>query len=286
MNPSDARRLWQLLEPYHAAVYFAPEVGEGYGGAGLKGYWMGYFASRSAAFGPVGPAPVTAMFFNFAPRMVYRALPDAWSFSTPERVLAARLSVADAALRRLLGDLAGDPGVAEAADLAMRAVETARMPGRPLFAAHAELELPEEPHLRLWHAATCLREHRGDGHVATLLTTGLDGCEANVLAVAAGVVPRDLQRERRGWSEEEWEAATARMRSAGLIDERLELTAPGAAHRDGVEAQTDALALQPFEVLGDEGLQRLLALLEPPVRRILESESMPFPNPVGVGYPF
>ncbi|MBR7834264.1 hypothetical protein KDL01_13395 [Actinospica durhamensis] len=31
------------------------------------------------------------------------------------------------------------------------------------------LDVPEEPVARLWHAATLLREHRGDGHNAALL---------------------------------------------------------------------------------------------------------------------
>ena len=282
MNPSDARRLWQLLEPIHAAVYFAPEAGEAYAEAGLKGYWMGYFASRSAALGPVGPGPVTAMFFNFAPRMVYRALPDAWSFSSPERVLAARWSVADAALQRLLGDLVNDPDLAEAAELALRAVETGTAPGRPLFAAHREVPVPDEPHLRLWYAATCLREHRGDGHVALLLSTPLDGCEANVIAVAAGVVPHDMQRERRGWTVEEWEAATQRLQARGWLDTHNDLTAMGVAERDAIEARTDGLALQPYQVLGDHGVERLTRLLEPAVHRLLDADAMPFPNPVGL----
>ena len=286
MKPADARRLWQLLEPYHAAVYFAPETGHAYGDAGLKGYWMGYFASRSAALGPVGPGAVTALFFNFAPRMVYRALPDAWSFSTPQRVLQARWEVADAALRRLFGDVLDTKDVAEAADLGAEAVQHGDASGRPLFGAHRDLRVPDQAHLRLWHAATCLREHRGDGHVALLLGAGFDGCEANVMAAAAGVVPRDLQRERRGWTEDEWAAAHQRLRARGLVDEPGELTAMGVVERDAIEARTDALAVQPYEVLGDDGVARLVELLEPLVRALLDSDSMPFPNPVGLPRPF
>ena len=46
---SRARRLWALVEAYHAVVYFAPEKVAAYREAGLKGGWMGYFASRAAA---------------------------------------------------------------------------------------------------------------------------------------------------------------------------------------------------------------------------------------------
>src|SRR4051794_24377218 len=91
-----ARLAWQAFEPYHAMIYFAPEAREAYSTAGLKGFWMGYFASRAAPLGPVSAEIVTATFYNFHPRMVRRAIPDAWRFSSPERVLNARLAAADA----------------------------------------------------------------------------------------------------------------------------------------------------------------------------------------------
>ena len=111
------RAMWKVLEPYHAMIYFAPEARTAYSEAGLKGYWMGYFASRSAAMGPVGPEVVAATFYNFHPRMVARAIPDAWRFSSPEQILAARYDSADAALRRLLGDAAEGATIEEAAEL-------------------------------------------------------------------------------------------------------------------------------------------------------------------------
>lgn len=286
MNPSLARRLWKLLEPYHATVYFAPEANDAYDAAGTKGYWMGYFASRSAAMGAVGAGVVTATFFNFAPPMVRRAIPDAWSFSSPQAMLTARLQVADAALRRLLGDLVDSDDLGEAADLALLAAEAGDPAGRPLYAGTVALPVPRPPHLRLWHAATCLREHRGDGHVAQLLTAGLDGCEANVVAAAAGVVPRETQATRRGWTEPEWLDATRRLIDRGLVGDDGMLTAGGTLARDAVEAQTDALAVRPYEVLGDSGTERLRVLLEPIVRRLIDQKAMPYPNPVGVTAPF
>ena len=282
MTPSAARRLWKLLEPYHATVYFAPEATDVYTAAGTKGYWMGYFASRSAAVGAVGPEVVTAMFFNFAPAMVRRALPDAWSYVTPEQILAARLQVADQALRRLLGERVDSAEVGEAAELALHAADAGDPSGRPLHAAHMALPVPRQPHLRLWHAATCLREHRGDGHVAMLLSVNLDGCEANVVAAAAGAVPRDVQASRRGWSPQDWEAASDRLRQRGLIDDNGDATPGGIAARDAVEAQTDALALRPYQSLGDGGVERLAGLLEPLVEVLVAAGALPYPNPVGV----
>jgi hypothetical protein len=103
LDLSRARTAWTVFEPYHAMIYFAPEARTAYAAIGLKGYWMGYFASRSAPLGAASAPLVTATFFNFHPRMVARAIPDAWHFSSPERVLETRFKAADQALRRLLG---------------------------------------------------------------------------------------------------------------------------------------------------------------------------------------
>ena len=213
-----ARRMWQALETLHMTVYFAPEPRDAYRRAGLRGGWMGYFASRAAAMGPVPAEVVMATFYNFHPRMVRRAIPDAWGFAPPERVLAARYEGADAALRRLLGPWAEGAEVAEAAALARQAMEGRDPAGRPLFAAHAALPWPDEPWLALWHGATLYREFRGDGHVACLLADAVDGCEAHVLAAGAGQLPGSVLREYRGWSDEEWSAAAARLRGRGWVD--------------------------------------------------------------------
>ncbi len=280
--PADARRLWRALEPLHAMIYFAPEAPEHYAAAGLKGGWMGYFASRSAAMGPV-PAPVvTATFFNFAPTMVERAIPDAWGFAPPTSVLAARLAAADRALRRLLGDAIGSSEVAEAAGLARAAAELATAEGRPLFGAHASLPWPDEPHLVLWHAATLLREHRGDGHVAVLTAEGISGLEAHVLIVGEGVMPRSVMQSVRGWTEEQWDETAERLRRRNLLGPDDELTDEGHDLRTRVEARTDRLAVGPYVALGGERTERLHDLARPLALRIVDGGGLPVPNPVGV----
>ena len=66
--------------------------------------------------------------------------------------------------------------MAELAGLLREACTVLRAPeGRPLYAGHADLPWPDEPLLELWHAASLLREHRGDGHIAALLHAGLTG---------------------------------------------------------------------------------------------------------------
>jgi hypothetical protein len=280
-----ARDLWRTLEPYHAMVYFAPEAREALTAAGLKGYWMGYFASRSAALGAVPAEVVAATFYNFHPRMVARAIPDAWRLCPPERVLAARLGGADAALRRLLGERVASAELVEAAGLARAAAEGGDVAGRPLYAAHRALAWPEDPHLALWHAATLLREYRGDGHVAALLAEDLDGCEAHLTLVGTGRAPREVVQAARGWSDDEWEAAAGRLRRRGWLDEAGGLTERGRAGRQAVEERTDRLAARPWRELGTAGCARLRALAWPLSDAVVRAGGVPMPNPMGLTWP-
>ena len=281
-----ARRAWTLFEPIHAIVYFAPEASEHYKAAGLRGGWMAYFASRSAPMGAVTPGLVTAVFHNFQPAMVGRAIPDAWHYSSPERVLAARTAVADSALRRLWGDAIHPTEVAVAATAAMAVARGLRGDGRPLHAATAGLEEPAAPHLKLWHACTLLREHRFDGHVAALTVHGLDGLESLVTALAAGSgIDAATIRRFRGWTEEEWDQGVERLRSRGILDGAGVLTDEGRALRSHVEEMTDRLASDVWEAMDEpprehlfDSLRRLSALLEDPA-------GIRYPNPIGMSRP-
>jgi len=66
-----ARRMWTLFEPVHVISYFTPEARDAFEQAGVHGFWRGYFAGRAAPIGEVGPAPVIAAFFSFAPALPY-----------------------------------------------------------------------------------------------------------------------------------------------------------------------------------------------------------------------
>lgn len=284
-NRSLARTAWSALEPYHALIYFAPEGRAAYAAAGLKGFWMGYFASRAAPMGAVSAHVVTATFFNFHPQMVARAIPDAWRFSTPERVLQARYQIADAALRRLLGEQITSAEVEEAAELAKQAALACPVAGRALFAAYCDVPWPTEPHLVLWHAATLLREFRGDGHVAALLAEGFDGCEAHVTLVGTGAVPRETIQPHRGWSNDEWEAAQQRLQQRGLLDEHARLTSAGQALRQAIEDRTDLLARPPWEHVGEAKSARLISLARELSTAIVQQGGIPMPNPMGAPQP-
>jgi len=278
-----ARRLWRALEPYHAVVYFAPEPQAACTDLGTRGYWMSYFAQRAAPLGAASPQLITAVFYGFAPRLVARAVPDTWKVASPQRFLAVRLEAVDAALHRLLGaDVLRSPAVTEAAELAREAALAAPTAGRPLGAANAALPWPDSPHLVLWHAQTVLREQRGDGHVAALLTAGLDPVESLVLFAADIAMDPDWMRTRRGWTEEEWVAGVERLVARGLLEADGALTAAGRALRVEVEEHTDALADPAVAALGDVRAARLAELVEPLVGAIVAGDSFMRDNPMGL----
>ncbi|MGQ0832541.1 MAG: SCO6745 family protein [Microthrixaceae bacterium] len=270
MEPVMARKMWRTLEPYHGLIYFAPEAEAEYAALGIVGR-DGYFASRAAALGVVPAEVVIATFFNFSPALVRHAIPAAWASAPPERIVAARLRAVDAALRRALGDVVDGPDVARAAELARVAADACAPEGRALFAAHASLPWPTAPHLALWHAVSLLREFRGDGHLAALIDAELDGLGALVVHAASGEVPRAVLQSTRGWADAEWDASASRLAQRGLVDSDGQLTAAGVVLRARVEDRTDALAVAPWQELGDAGCEELRALVRPWSKAIVAS---------------
>ncbi|WP_461031045.1 SCO6745 family protein, partial [Streptomyces sparsus] len=151
--------------------------------------------------------------------------------------------------------------LAEAAELALRATEACERGARPLYSAHADQPVPEEPHLKLWHAATLLREHRGDSHVAVLLGAGLTGLEAQVSHTATGKgMSRRWVLGSRGFTAEDWDLAVERLRERELLDAEGELTEDGVALRREIEHETDRLDRAPYLHLGAAGVERLTEL--------------------------
>jgi hypothetical protein len=260
------------MEAIHLVPTFARETRTALGALGLHSR-SAYFAARSAPMGPVPAEVTTAAFYVFAPRLVSRALPSAWAVASPAQVLEAASGAAAATLHRLLDGVAGTDDVAEAVQLARVACAGLTVAGRPLYAGWASLPWPQEPLLQLWHAATLLREHRGDGHVAALLHAPLDPVEA---LLTAGLASTGLpfSRATRGWTDEEWSEAEARLRERGLVDDDG-LTAAGRALRVDVEARTDAAAVEGWQRLGLEGTRRLARLVRPWQQLVLSSGELP-----------
>ncbi|MFJ8944595.1 hypothetical protein ACIRG4_15295 [Streptomyces sp. NPDC102395] len=278
------RQMWHLLEPLHAVLYYAPEVIEEVTALGYDTAerWPSYFALRAAPLGAPGARQVTSAFYSFSPRMVAGHIPAAWDVAAPDKVLAARTRGVHRAYRALLGERTDSPDLTEAAALARRAAEAVNSEGRPLAAANAELPWPREPHLVLWQAATILREHRGDGHLAALLTAGLDPVEALVSFAAIGAAPAGVFASR-GWSAHEWAAARERLAARGLLDADGGATDEGRALRAEVERRTDELAAAPWRALGTDDTARLAGLLGPLWLEVLGSGMLPRETTLGIG---
>ncbi|XBB67499.1 hypothetical protein ABFU82_25880 [Nocardioides sp. WV_118_6] len=275
-----ARDLWRLLEPIHAVTYFSPEPLGALKDAGYRGFWMGYFAGRAAPLGPASAELVQALFYNFDADHVRRALPDAWTFAPPQAALDARLRGSVATLHRVTGG--ADATVA--AGLAARAALAAPLPGRPLYAANRALPVPaaDEPLALLWHAATLLREHRGDGHVATLLAHGIGGRTAHVFRSLASDTPHEVYRAARHLGDEEWAAELARLAGRGLATADGRLTDAGRALDRAVEATTDELAASAYEVLDDAELAALAGALRPISAAVVAAGEIPVKSPMGL----
>ncbi|MFB7588253.1 hypothetical protein [Streptomyces sp. NPDC056169] len=287
--------MWHLLEPLHALLYYAPEA---FDEAAALGYdtaerWPSYFAWRSAPLGAPGPARVASAFYSFSPAMVARYVPagDGQEARGPAvspvasaaDVLAARLRAVDRTYRAVLGeDAVKSSELVAAAALARRAAEAAGTEGRPLAAANAGLPWPDAPHLVLWQAATILREHRGDGHLAALLVAGLDPVEALVSFAAIGAASEPVF-ESRGWSPAEWAAARERLVARGVLGEDGDVTDEGRALRAEVELRTDELAAAPWAALGPEDTARLAELLGGPWLSAIGSGLLPAENTLGIG---
>ncbi|MEU0073169.1 hypothetical protein ABZ027_26995 [Streptomyces sp. NPDC006332] len=281
---SRVRQLWHLLEPLHAVLYYAPEVFEEAAALGYEVHerWPTYFPYRAGPLGAVGGERVSSAFYSFSPRMVTEHMAPAWDIASPEVMLAARRRGIDRAYRAMFGDRADSPELAEAAALARRAAESANTAGRPLAAANAALEWPEAPHLQLWQAATILREHRGDGHVAALLVAGLDPVESLVSFAAIGAASAE-RFESRGWSAAEWTAARERLSVRGLVDADGTATDAGRALRHRVEQDTDRLAAAPWRALGSDDTARLADLLGEFWVAVLSSGLLPSETTLGIG---
>jgi hypothetical protein len=276
VDPIVARKTWRTLEPIHGMIYFVPEAADRYLALGLEPGQMGYFASRAAPMGPVPAEVVIATFFNFNPALVREAIPRAWELADPAALVAARFEAADEALRRAWGDGIGSSDLADAAELARRAaVETLPHPeGRPLFAAYASLDWPDEPHLVLFHAQTLLREFRGDAHIAALVLAGVDPVEALVLHAGTGEpqLPGSILQLTRAWGDDEWQGAIDRLAGRGLVqvvDGEPLNTDAGITFRDGIEDLTDRASAAPYAALGEDGCDRLRALARPFSRLIV-----------------
>jgi hypothetical protein len=255
-------RMFELVEPIAMAT-FSEVCNEAFLAIGMRNYWDGYFAGRAAPLGLAPAGVVHAVFYNFADGEVARHIPWVWGKTTPEEAIAVRERGSAAALRQMIGELADSPGLVRVADLATRAAVSAPTEGRALYAGLRALDVPEEPVARLWHAATLLREHRGDGHNAALVAHCIGGTEAHVLlALSLGMKAEQFGRVHH-LPEAQLAGVVDGLRGRGLVNAAGGFTDAGRETRERIEALTDELAAPAYDVLSAHDLDELVAGLEP-----------------------
>jgi hypothetical protein len=264
--------MFELVEPIGVIPYAADEPNETMFALGFTDYWDTYFAGRAAPLGMVPAEVVDALFYNFAPGEVARHIPKVWSTTTPEAALVARRRGCAQALRRILGEHVDTPEFARATELLLGAAVSAPVEGRPMYAALRTLPIPDDVVARLFHAASLLREHRGDGHIAALMVEGIGGLEAHVLLALAMDMPAAQFGRIHHLPAAQLAAVIDGMRARGLIGDDGWLTAEGRAVKQRVEDRTDDLAAAPYEILDPGELDELMTALEPLAALLLAAQ--------------
>ena len=268
-----ARRMFELVEPIGVIPYSADEPNEAMFALGFTSFWDTYFAGRAAPLGLTSAEVVDALFYNFAPGEVARHIPKVWQTTTPQAALAARQAGCVTALRRILGDQIEAMSFARAAELLTKAATSAPVEGRPMYAALLALPVPDEMVARLFHAASLLREHRGDGHIAALMVEGVGRLEAHVLYALGTGTPAEQFGRVHHLPRAQIAAVIHGMRGRGLIGDDGWLSEHGRAVRERVEELTDALAAGPYEILAPDELGELMAALEPLAESLVAAQA-------------
>lgn len=268
-----AQRLWSRLEAVHTVVYFSPIVADAQARVGLEPGLMSYAAARIGPLGPVGPQVAAGAFYGFSPTALAEVLPAAWDWAEPMEVVLATREAVGRTLAPLCEGIEDE--VARAAELAREAATLHPIVGRPMAAARAGLTWPDEPHLLLWEATTRIRESRGDGHIACLVTAGIDGIESHLLPRGDGDKLRQVLSPRRGWTDPEWDAAVRRLADRGLLDDTGRPTELGRELHERIERHTDTLAAPPWTAFGAAKTAQLDAAIAPLVDRLLETGMLP-----------
>ena len=141
-----------------------------------------------------------------------------------------------------------------------------------MYAALRAIPIPDDVVARLFHAASFLREHRGDGHIAALMSEGVGGLEAHVLARPRHGHAGGEVRPHPPPSAAQLAAVIDGMRDRGLIGEDGWFSEQGRAVKQRVEALTDDLAAMPYESLEPAELDELMAALEPLATLLLAAQ--------------
>ena len=242
------RRLRDAAEPIATIYIWGRPVNARLAALGLN-FLTGYLWSRTAPMGEPTAPVVTSAFAVFEPGLMTGLWEEARRTASREQVLAVREEGSVASLRELLPDADVGDAVAQlrrATDLAAEDVA-----GRPLFAGLVSLPWPADPLGQLWHAASLLREYRGDVHQAANVAAGLTGLQMNQMTEYwVGWEPTSYAGTR-GWSPEAMAAGDAALAERGLVAQGA-LTPEGRRLRETVEEQTEAAMAPLVDAIGPD----------------------------------
>jgi Helix-turn-helix family len=277
-----------VLEPVAAQVYFSPECHAAYAALGFSpspaatpaGVQLpdgpAYFTSRGSVMGQVSGPVVAAAFGVFNPEAVVPSIEFGWSKVDAPTICAARTRGAVAQLERLLGP--SPDGLGRATELLESAVAPLRPEGKPLYAGLLGLGLPGEPLADAWRLADMLREYRGDAHTAAWTSANLDATEIGLLTEPYWGIPLRTYVRTRAWSDEQLDAAEARLVERGLLADGA-LTDEGRKVRESIETATDMQCTSMLDALGNDGLEELVGLLAPWGKAIRDAGGYPAQGP-------
>jgi hypothetical protein len=276
------RRLRNIVEPIAAVVFFVPEAHDAYVRLGFPPPhgeedgmplfdWGAYFVSRAACMGQVCGEVVAAAFGVFAPAWVVREIDTGWALTDPATILAARQQSAVTALARLLGGV--PEGVERATAVLQRSLAAVSAAGKPVFAGLRALGWPGTSLGDLWRACDLYREHRGDAHITSWTSYGLNGCEACIINDLNQGLSLGSYVRTRGWSRQEVETAVASLRARGWL-EGEQFSAAGREAREAMETTTDNQQRPIVAALGED-FEELVARLTPWRNAIIAGKGYP-----------
>ena len=268
------RRLAKAAEPLHSCAYYADEV-KRFTEFGFSGWWHAYFAYRAAPMGAVSAQEVTVAFYNFAPRMVEKAVPSCWEVMSPRNVRQQQIQIMEEALHRIFKDDVPDRRAGYAAEALRETLTGLETSGRPLYEAWGTESWPESVLLSLWHAATLLREYRFDGHNDALRQADISGLGCHLMMAADGRGTPTVIQTIRGWTPKEWQLEAEKLRSRGWITAEGLHTELGRSVRRDIELATDHNAELVVANLGDQRSEKVLGALEGMAGFLIKTGTVP-----------
>lgn len=270
-HASPARRLRDALEPVAMHAVWSPGTNAALAGHGYD-FLTGYLTGRSAALGEVPSSVVAAVFAVFEPGLVDALWTEGRGLLPLAELIAIRDRATVASLREVLAG-ADEGELTRVADLLESAAAGLDGTGRVLFSALRAQPPLDDPYGRVWRAADLVREHRGDGHVAASIASGLDPVRMGVLSEVWLGYPVGEYSGTRAWPQEVQEAGVARLEADGLLLGGV-ITEAGRATRDAVEAATDRTQDALIAALGAD-LAGVTSSLEGWSQRCVEAGAFP-----------